>query len=399
MRTDFDADFLTTPEGSRANEILRSCVHCGFCNATCPTYQVTGDELDGPRGRIYLMRDLLQSGDNEKRATQHLDRCLTCRACEVTCPSGVEYGELIEIARNQLGSERTGIVGLLRRLLAWMVPNVDVLRFMARIGGLFSWLLPSRLSKLVPASVGRPVSSSPGEQGQVLLLNGCAQQVSTPDTNVSVQQLLTRLGVGSVVLEDEGCCGSLDLHAGSEQTAKMRIKQNIDRIAPHLDDVECVLSSASGCGLTMKEWGRVLAQDEAYAEKAAAISAKVRDVSEYLLERAAGFTPTKVEDIQRVAWHAPCTLQHGQKITGVVEPLLLAAGYELVEVHDAHLCCGSAGSYSALEPKLAGALEKRKLAALLANKPDVIATANVGCQSHLNTNSSVPVVHWIELLK
>lgn len=399
MRTDFDADFLSTPEGSRANEILRSCVHCGFCNATCPTYQVTGDELDGPRGRIYLMRDLLQSGDNEKRATQHLDRCLTCRACEVTCPSGVEYGELVEIARNQLGGERPGVAGLLRRLLAWMVPNVGLLRMMARLGGLFSWLLPNRLSKLVPTKVGQGVSSSPAGQSQVLLLNGCAQQVSTPDTNVAVQQLLTRLGVSTLVLEDEGCCGSLDLHAGSEQTAHMRIKQNIDRITPHLDDVACILSSASGCGLTMKEWGRVLAQDEAYAEKAHAISAKVRDVSEYLLERAEGFKPAKVPHIQRVAWHPPCSLQHGQKITGVVEPLLLAAGYELVEVHDAHLCCGSAGSYSALQPKLAGALEKRKLEALLANKPDVIATANVGCQSHLNTNSSVPVIHWIELLK
>lgn len=414
MQTDFSAEFLNTAEGERANEILRSCVHCGFCNATCPTYQITGDELDGPRGRIYLMRELLATGDNEERAQRHLDRCLTCRACETTCPSGVQYSELLEIARIELGPRRSGLNGLLARLLAWMVPEVERLRHMTRLGRVFRGLLPRRLAKLVPDQVGQGVVSTTGHARQVLLLNGCAQQVSTPETNRNLQALLAKLGIGTLVLEDEGCCGSLDIHAGDETQALARMRANIDRIAPHLAEVEAIISSASGCGLTIKDWGRLLASDDEYAALAAEVSSKVVDVAEFVAgevgeageageaDEAGGAEKGAFEravDAHTVAWHAPCTLQHGQRITGVVERLLTTAGYELVPVQDAHLCCGSAGTYSALQPQLADELAMRKVASLTAATPDIIATANVGCQSHLANNSSTPVVHWIELLK
>lgn len=401
MHTDFDADFLATTEGSRANEILRSCVHCGFCNATCPTYQITGDELDGPRGRIYLIRDLLQSGENEARTTRHLDGCLTCRACETTCPSGVQYGELAEIARNHLGPTRSGFKGLIRKLLAWTVPDIARLRFMSRLGRGFRWLLPSRLGKLIPATVSRGALSTAGYDQQILLLNGCAQQVTTAATNLNLQSLLAKWEIGTLLLAEEGCCGSLDLHAGAQDIALRRIKANIDLIYPQLENVLAVVSSASGCGLTIKEWGRVLENDADYAKKAAEVSAATQDASEFVSELMAkgSYVAEKARDVSTVAWHAPCTLQHGQQLTDVVEPLLISAGYHLVEVQDAHLCCGSAGTYSSLEPKMSEELARRKLAGLLAQNPELIATANVGCQAHLGNTSSVPVVHWLELLK
>ncbi len=270
------------------------------------------------------------------------------------------------------------------------------------------WLMPARLGKLIPGRIGRGVEELEVDEpvATVLLLNGCAQQVSTPATNQTLQSLLAKLRVSTRVLADEGCCGSLDLHAGDEPRALERIKANIDRMTPHLEEVEAIVSSASGCGLTMKEWGRVLAQDPDYAQKAAAISAKVQDVAEYVTRRLTTESPSvesvpleKARDIERVAWHAPCTLQHGQQLTGIVEPLLTQVGYKLVPVADAHLCCGSAGTYSALQPRLAGELAQRKLAALQKGDPELIATANVGCQTHLANNSSVPIVHWIELLK
>jgi len=397
MRTDFSAQLLATSQGARANEILRACVHCGFCNATCPTYQLTGDELDGPRGRIYLMRDLLQGSDDPGRATRHLDRCLTCRACETTCPSGVAYGELAEIARNHLGSERSGIQGRLRKLLQWMVPVPARLRAMARLGGSFRWFVPRRLAKNLPASVGVALAAESASATKVLVLNGCAQQVNTAATNVHLSQLLQTHGIGVMTIAEEVCCGGLDLHLGDDEAALDYIRRNVEALHPLLDEIDAVVSTASGCGVTVKDYGRLLEQDAQYAQRAAAVAAKTLDVSEYLASTGLAFEAT--EPGRSVAWHSPCTLQHGQRINGPVEQLLHNAGYQLTPVTDAHLCCGSAGTYSMLQPVLAEKLKLNKLAALTAGSPDIIATANVGCQTHIGSDAKVPVLHWIELLK
>jgi glycolate oxidase iron-sulfur subunit len=397
MQTNFSADFLATSSGSRANEILRSCVHCGFCNATCPTYQITGDELDGPRGRIYLIKELLETQTNVARATRHLDRCLTCRACESVCPSGVAYGELAEIARVHIGPKRRGLSGWIRILLRWMIPNPVRLRTLSRLGSAFRWVLPRRLAKQVPAQVGAPIQATDTTHARkVLLLNGCAQQVATADTNIHLISLLGKHDIGVVSVADEQCCGSLDLHLGAEDSALSTVRANVDALSRHLDDVEAIVSSASGCGVTIKDYGRLLSSDAEYAERAQRIAAKTVDVSEYLATAELHFA--KHDDVQKVAWHPPCTLQHGQSITGLVEVLLEKAGYELTRVVDAHLCCGSAGTYSVLQPELAEELKQQKLGALLDGAPDVVATANVGCQTHLSYGCKVPVKHWIELL-
>ncbi|MEM9623131.1 MAG: glycolate oxidase subunit GlcF [Pseudomonadota bacterium] len=400
MRTDFSPELLATDKGARANEILRACVHCGFCNATCPTYQLTGDELDGPRGRIYLIRELLETGTNSERATYHLDRCLTCRACETTCPSGVQYGELAEIARNELGPRRSGMTGWLRRGLRWMIPPAARLRRMARLGRYFRWLLPGYLREQIPARVGRPAGAAEAQQDapNVLVLNGCAQQVSTAGTNEHLVQLLVRHGINVTVATEETCCGSLDLHLGDEAAALRRIRQNIDALTPHLGEVSAILSSASGCGVTVKDYARLLAQDPAYAEQAAQIAACTVDVSEYLAAQQLPLQARRGAGT-RVAWHAPCSLQHGQQVNGVVEALLERAGYALTEVKDKHLCCGSAGTYSVLQPQMSAPLRAAKIKALQAAEPACIATANVGCQVHLQQAAEVEVVHWIELLE
>jgi len=401
MRTDFDPEFLATDKGARANQILRACVHCGFCNATCPTYQLTGDELDGPRGRIYLIRELLESGANQQRATQHLDRCLTCRACETTCPSGVAYGELADIARERLGAGRGGVQGLQRSLLKWMVPFPSRLRPLAWLGSWFRWMLPRSLSNNLPRQIGRALSVAPSDQaapnGRILLLNGCAQQVNTAATNQHLAQLLERHGVAVETSSGEACCGSLDLHLGDNQRAKAFARRNVDALHPRLAEIDAVVSTASGCGVTTKDYGALLGDEPDYARKAAEVAAKTRDVSEYL--QASGLTFGAAREHRKVAWHSPCSLQHGHKINGVVESLLTAAGYQLTAVPDAHLCCGSAGTYSVLQPQLSEQLKANKLAALTSGAPDVIATANVGCQTHLDAGSEVPVVHWIELLQ
>jgi len=406
MKTNFDETFLATDRGTRANEILRSCVHCGFCNATCPTYQLTGDELDGPRGRIYLIRELLETGANDARATTHLDRCLTCRACETTCPSGVAYGELAEIARLELGPGRSGLVGWLRRWLLWMVPSAPRTRWLARLGKPWRWLLPRRLAKNVPAQIhGLPEAPQAPDTpiGHVVLLNGCAQQVVTAATNQMFAALLTRHGVKVSYLREEACCGSLALHLGDEQGALRSIAQNIDALqnagAPLA--VDAIVSTASGCGVTVKDYARLMAHDAQYAQPAAAVAEQTLDASEYLQRLALPLRRAREE--QRIAWHAPCTLQHGQQIVGVVEKLLESVGYELVPVTDGHLCCGSAGTYSILQPDFADELGQRKLRHLTEAQPELIATANVGCQSHLNAQrgaaDEIEVVHWLELLR
>lgn len=392
MQTDLPAEFLATPDGERANAILRSCVHCGFCNATCPTYQVLGNELDGPRGRIYLIKGMLETATPNATVTTHLDRCLTCRACETTCPSGVEYGELLEIGREFLerGHKRNLFARLVRWWLTSVIPYPRKLRRWLRAAMPMRHLAPRHLR----AMLRRPATadSRPGT-GDVLLLQGCVQRVLTPEVNAHLQKLLAARGIAVRIDPNEGCCGGLSLHLGNADQGRSAMERNLDGI--DWWDAERIVSTATGCGVTLKEYDRILAAAPDYAAAARRFAAKVCDVSELLH----GLEFGKRDDLERVAWHAPCSLQHGQKIAGRVEDLLTRAGYELVPVRDAHLCCGSAGSYSMLQPGIARELKQRKTAALMEHRPDVIATANIGCQMHLADGSEVPVLHWLQLLQ
>ena len=397
MQTRIGPAVLATARGRRADEILRSCVHCGFCNATCPTYQVRGDELDGPRGRIYLIKGLLEAGPSGSVAVArtHLDRCLTCRACETTCPSGVRYGELAEIGREVL-EERAPSRGLLLRLILSIVPRPRLLRPLVVLGRLVRWLLPQRYRRLLrrpPRHRGGSRAVVVGDtRRRALLWQGCVQRVVTPEVSAHLADLLRERGFEPVLAAGEECCGGLALHLGRTEEATSLMARNVRRLSALHADV--VVSSASGCGVTLKDYGRLLDGQEADT-----FAKRVRDAAEVL----AGFDFRKRvvngREAQTVAWHPPCTLQHGQRVTGVVEDLLRKTGYRLVPVADAHLCCGSAGSYSLLQPELAGELKARKAAALMGHRPDVVATANIGCQTHLADAVDVPVVHWLELLR
>jgi glycolate oxidase iron-sulfur subunit len=404
MQTNLDPDILATDRGRTADAILRACVHCGFCNATCPTYQVRGDELDGPRGRIYLMKSMLEAGRGTREMRTHLDRCLTCRNCETTCPSGVRYGELLEIGRELLDETcaRPPVEAAARWLINEVVQRPALLGAAIGLGQRVRGLLPAALASKVPATVPDLPWPAPRHARRVLLLTGCAQAAATPDVNHAIATLLDGLGVSA--LPADGCCGALPHHLGQVDSADGMLARNVRAWqAAAGADVEAVISSASGCGVHVKDYGR-LVKDARLAAGAQALAGKTVDIAEYLTrlvaERGALRPATRP---RRVAWHPPCTLQHGQRVTGVVERLLEAAGHTLVPVQDAHLCCGSAGTYSVLQPELATTLGGRKLASLRANSPEVIATANIGCQLHLNAlsgqdDAAVPVVHWVQLL-
>lgn len=420
MRTELPEALLGTTGGERANAILRSCVHCGFCNATCPTYQITGDELDGPRGRIYLIKDLLETSEVSPVATRHLDRCLTCRACETTCPSGVQYGELLEIARDTIGvhGDRSLIERGMRGWFRHVLPDSKRLMRWAAVGRWFRWLLPEHFRAALPPARSKTLSESAADLSDgpadsdfgtapaardietVAVLGGCVQSASTPETTARLLALLRRNGRRGVIVPGEVCCGSLDLHLGAVDKAREYARRNLDALEKL--NVSAVLSSASGCGVTIKEYPRLLADDAHYGPLAETLSAKVFDAAEYCVD----LEVAARSDYRRVAWHAPCSLQHGQRLTGVVEKLLTRAGYELVPVKDAHLCCGSAGTYSYLQKELADELRTRKLESLTHAEPEVIVTANVGCQMHLGAGGrrkgkgkgSVPVLHWLELV-
>lgn len=413
MQTRIDPALLATARGRRADEILRSCVHCGFCNATCPTYQVRGDELDGPRGRIYLIKGMLESapGGSVGVARTHLDRCLTCRACETTCPSGVRYGELAEIGREVL-EERSPSRGLLLRLVLAIVPRPRMLRPLVMLGRLVRWALPRRYRRLLErpprrrrsgpsAGVGDTRHAGVGDtrqtdvadtRGRAVLWQGCVQRVVTPEVNAHLADLLRDRGFEPVVAAGEECCGGLALHLGRTEEATSLMARNVRRLSALQADV--IVSSASGCGVTLKDYGRLVDDPEA-----GSFAKRVRDAAELLAGLAFRKRAVNGREAQTVAWHPPCTLQHGQRVTGLVEGLLSRTGYRLVAVADAHLCCGSAGSYSLLQPELAGELKVRKAAALMSRRPDVVATANIGCQTHLADAVDVPVVHWLELLR
>lgn len=404
MQTRLSTAFLGTPAGQEADSILRKCVHCGFCTATCPTYQLLGDELDGPRGRIYLIKEMLE-GSEPSRATQlHLDRCLTCRACETTCPSGVRYGRLLDIGRHHIERvvPRSWRERLVRRALLTIVPYRKRFAPLLALGRAVQSLMPASLRRSVPPA--RPAGRwpAPRHQRRMLVLTGCAQSAVAPGINAAAARVLDRLGV-SLIAVDDTCCGALAHHLSEEDQSRRQMRRNIDTWWPEIErGAEALVVTASGCGTMVGDYDTLLRDDPAYAHKAARISELARDISQVVARELAN--PAAFEALPprktrvRVAFHSPCTLQHGLKLRGVVEPLLERAGYALTSVADGHLCCGSAGSYSLLQPAISRQLKANKLAALQADAPDIIATANIGCLLQLASGTDRPVRHWIELL-
>ncbi|WP_350557960.1 glycolate oxidase subunit GlcF [Psychrobacter sp. CAL346-MNA-CIBAN-0220] len=400
MRTKINVKYIDHPEIQEADSILRSCVHCGFCNATCPTYQELGDERDGPRGRIYLIKQLLETGDISEKSQTHLDRCLTCRSCETTCPSGVKYGRLAEIGRGIMEDqlERPFQQKLLRWLIRKVLPYSRRFGALLRLGQLGRPLLPSSLKTKVPA---RQVKLSlPAQQHtrQMLVLAGCAQPSATPNTNIVAARVLDKLGIGLFTAPEAGCCGAVSYHLSAHEEGLAFMRRNIDAWWPYIETgVEAIVISASGCGSMVKDYGEKLSQDPAYAAKAQRVSELAKDLSEVLFKE--DLSQLELQGLGRkTAVHCPCSLQHAQQLGGLVEQILQQAGIDLTRTKDGHLCCGSAGTYSILQPEMSQQLLTNKLADLTIDNPEQIVTANIGCQLHLSTKSSVPVKHWIELL-
>jgi len=403
MKTNLAESIKDTPEGKEANAILRACVHCGFCTATCPTYQLLGDELDGPRGRIYLMKELLEGAPVTQSTQLHLDRCLTCRACETTCPSGVQYGRLVDIGRAIVEKEvgRGAIEGLFRTALKIVIPRAYLFTPLLRLGQWTRPLLPANLKRKVPPKVSATQWPGPRHARRMLVLQGCVQPGIAPTINPALGRLLDAIGISLIAAGEAGCCGAVAYHLNAQEQGLQYMRRNIDAWWPHVEQgVEALVMTASGCGVTVKEYGHLLAGDPRYADKAAKISALTKDATEVLtsesgaLERVLDTSPAA-----RIAFHTPCTLQHGQQITGVAERLLKAAGYTLTYVPDGHLCCGSAGTYSLLQSELSQRLLANKVGALESGGPQVIATANIGCLAHIQTGTQLPVRHWVELLE
>ena len=387
MQTEL-ADFIRdTPEGREAEGILRKCVHCGFCTATCPTYQVLGDDLDSPRGRIYLIKRALEGAEITGKTRTHLDRCLTCRACETTCPSGVRYGRLVDIGRAVVEARtRRPLFDRLRRAaLAFGIPRQRL--FAAALG-------VARALGLQPKARPAPAWPPARHTRKMLVLAGCVQPSLAPSINAAAARVLDRAGVSLMEAPGSRCCGAVRHHLNYQADGRDDMRALIDTWWPSVErgEVEAIVMTASGCGTTVKEYGHLLAQDPQYASKAARISAMTKDLCEVLEPGTTGMGKGTV------AFQSPCSLQHGQQLRGRVERLLQGAGYTLTAVNDAHLCCGSAGTYSLLEPTTANELRERKLVALQTGAPRWIATANIGCLSHLQSATETPVRHWIELV-
>ena len=396
MQTQLAGFIRDTPEGREADAILRKCVHCGFCTATCPTYQLLGDELDGPRGRIYLIKQVLEGAVPTGKTRLHLDRCLTCRACETTCPSGVQYGRLADIGRG-IVEDRVGRgawESLQRAALSFALPRRGVFSFLLFLGRLARPFLPELLKNKIPAMHG-PAGAWPAarHKRRMLALAGCVQPALAPAINAAAARVLDRAGISLVEAAGAGCCGALRFHLNEQESGRDDVRALIDAWWPLVErgEIEAIVMTASGCGIFVKDFVHLLREDPAYREKAERISAMTRDLAEVVLPRSG-------RKRGRVAFQSPCSLQHGQQIHGKVESLLQHAGYELAQVSDSHLCCGSAGTYSILQPELSFQLRSRKLAALSADGPEAIATANIGCLAHLQGGTRTPVRHWIELL-
>ncbi|XYJ09854.1 glycolate oxidase subunit GlcF [Telluria sp. B2] len=396
------ADFIKdTPEGAEADAILRACVHCGFCTATCPTYQLLGDELDGPRGRIYLIKQVLEGVEPTRKTQLHLDRCLTCRNCESTCPSGVKYGRLADIGRRVVEERvpRTLKNRIKRSTLKEFLPRTSLFKPAFRAGTAMRGLLPKGLrEKLQPAR-------DPGHwptrthARKMLVLEGCVQPAMAPNINAATARVLDAAGVQLLVAPKAGCCGAVRFHMNDQDGGLDDMRRNVDAWWPYVEQVEAIVMTASGCGVTVKDYGHLLAHDPQYAARAARISMLTRDLSEILPEFEAQLAlRLEGKNTQRVAFHPPCTLQHGQQIRGKVEHVLRAVGVDVVLCADSHLCCGSAGTYSVLHPEIAHELRDRKLANLEATGANEIVSANIGCVTHLQSGTDTPVTHWIELV-
>jgi len=402
MQTALPDDLLRTTTGQVADEVLRNCVHCGFCNATCPTYQLTGDELDGPRGRIYQIKQVLEGNTPTERNRLHLDRCLTCRACETTCPSGVDYHLLLDTGREIIEERlpRSLQERMLRRVLRLVLPRPAVFTPLLRLGQYMRPLLPATLRQRIPARHRTvPVQTSNSRSRTMLLLDGCVQPALAPQINAATRRVLDALGINTLVAGNAGCCGALSQHLSATAEARAYIRNNIDAWWPAIENgAEAIIVTASGCAPMVKDYGRLLA-DSDYAARGARVSALARDLSEVIDIEAAEQALGRCATGQKIAFHSPCTLQHGQGIRGVVELLLERLGYVLAPVTNSHLCCGSAGTYSILQPGMANMLRDNKLEALQTAKPDLIATANIGCLVHMANHADVPVKHWIELLE
>ena len=406
MDTKITAELRATHAGQIAEEILRKCVHCGFCTATCPTYQLLGDELDGPRGRIYLIKQVLEGKPVTEKTRTHLDRCLTCRSCETTCPSGVKYSHLLDVGREVVEAKlpRSFADALTRGLLKAVLPRPALFGAAVALGRAVRPLLPTSLAdKLPPAQpAGAPWPKAAGHRRRMLVLAGCVQPALAPNINAATARVFDKLGIELFEEAGAGCCGAVRFHLNDHESAKNDMCRNIDAWWPHIEaGVEAIVVTASGCGVQVRDYGHILADDTVYAEKAAKISLVSRDPSEILALEKAALLPLLArhpEKRGKLAFHSPCTLQHGLQIRGSIEVLLQAAGYELTPVADSHLCCGSAGTYSVLQPELANKLRTNKLAALNAGGPALAATANIGCLTHLQAGSTLPVRHWIELI-
>ncbi len=439
------ADFIKdTPEGKEADAILRKCTHCGMCTATCPTYQLLSDELDGPRGRIYLMKQVLEGAAPTAKTQLHLDRCLTCLACETTCPTGVRYGRLVDIGR-RLVEERVArgfIESLWRRALNVVISSPGIFKSTLFTGRLVRAILPRSLSSKIPRAAAAGSWPEASHARKMLVLEGCVQPSLSPGTNAAAARVLDRLGISLIRAAGAGCCGGVTFHLNQQEDALAYMRDNIDAWWPHIEQgAEAIIITASGCGVTVKEYGHLLQHDPVYARKAQRISELTRDISEILAAESAklkpligrqpaasdiplrdlestvsaaprgtgGQIPSEERDPssaprhapasrQRIAFHSPCTLQHGLKLQGRVEALLAGLGYSLTPVSDPHICCGSAGTYSILQPELAQQLRANKIAALESGAPTEILTANIGCQTHLQGATALPVRHWIEVL-
>jgi glycolate oxidase iron-sulfur subunit len=402
------ADFIReTPEGREADAILRSCVHCGFCLPACPTYALLGDELDSPRGRIYQMKQLVEGAPVTARTQLHLDRCLTCRACESACPSGVQYGRLLDIGRALTDKRvpRTPFARAQRYLLRRILPYRGRVRAALGAARLARPLLPAalkaRLDALTPKSTAGewPALRHPR---RVVLLEGCVQAALAPGINLAAARLLDRIGISALRVPEAGCCGALSHHLAAHEEALGQVRANVDVLHACLAaGAEAVITSASACSAMLGDYGRLLRDDPRYAKRALDVAAAARDISQVLAQeqvplRAA--LTSRAAPAVRVAFQAPCTLQHALRLTGIIEPLLAAAGFALTEVADGQRCCGSAGTYSILQPELSERLRRAKVAALEAGAPEVIATANIGCLAHLAGGTHLPVRHWVELL-
>ena len=397
------ADFIRdTHEGQEADAILRKCVHCGFCTATCPTYQLLGDELDGPRGRIYLIKQVLEGKPATEKTQLHLDRCLTCRNCESTCPSGVQYGRLVDIGRGIVEKQvkRPFAQQLVRTALKEGLPNKALFTPAMKVGQLVRPLLPKVLKNKVPEVRDAGVWPRRTHARRMLMLEGCVQPAMSPNINTATARVLDALGVQAIIAPKAGCCGAIRFHMNDQDGGLDDMRRNVDAWWPYVEaGVEAIVMNASGCGVTVKEYGHLLAHDPVYAERAKRISALTKDLSEImpafekeLEQKLAG----KLK--KRVAYHPPCTLQHGQQIRGKVEGVLKACGVDVKLCADSHLCCGSAGTYSVTQPELSYKLRDNKLKNLQATDPDMIVSANIGCLTHLQSGTDTPVRHWIELI-